>query len=42
MNAGLAAQGFDLQAEVERKHAVNMKRTWEPHPSIPGAVKRRK
>ena len=35
-----AVWGIDLDEAVQVKHAINMKRKWGPHPSIPGAVKR--
>ena len=37
--AAAAHIGFDLDTAIARKHATNMKRTWRPHPTIPGGVK---
>lgn len=34
-----AAHGLDLQGAIERKHAINMERRWQPHPTLLGAVK---
>lgn len=36
---GCASNGLDLDAAIERKHAINLHRKWAPHPRIPGAVK---
>lgn len=35
-----AAWGIDLDSALLNKHYVNMLREWQPHPTIPGAVKR--
>lgn len=38
--AGCHFAGMDLDTAIKNKHAVNMKRKWEPHPDLPGAVRR--
>lgn len=34
--------GLDVDAAVTAKHAVNLRREWESHPTIPGCVKHKK
>lgn len=34
--------GLDVDAAVNVKHEVNLKREWGPHPTIPGCVKHKK
>lgn len=41
--ASVAAwQGIDLDQHIKDKHAINLRREWEPHPTIPGCVKHKK
>lgn len=34
--------GLDVDAAVTAKHAVNLRREWESHPTIPGCVKHKR